>query len=109
MGYPEGDDQPDTRGATAVPPSASNRGAATACLWLGVLGLFTWVVPMLGMVAPAVGLALGWQGRRSSNRDRARLGIVLCTIALGLGVLMLYWFIQLLDTAMWFADDMIND
>ncbi len=65
--------------------------AATICLWLGVVGMFTWLVPLIGMAAPAVGLAAGLRGWRAPDRARARLGLVLSSIALAMGLLMLYW------------------
>jgi len=65
--------------------------ASTVCLWLGVLAMFTWYIPLLGLGMPVAGLIAGRRGWQAHNRDRARLGAVLCMISLGMGLLLLYW------------------
>ncbi len=86
--------------ADTVTRSRASR-AATLSLALGVFAMFAWLVPPIGAVAASVGLAAGVVGLRSagrgrpSGRDRARLGLVLCAIGLGMSATMLAWLAQL--------------
>ena len=63
----------------------------TAALTLGIVGMFTWIIPFLGFVINIVGLVLGIMERllRKKQNGRAIAGIILCIlgIALGIGVM----------------------
>ena len=76
---------------------AKAKVASNVCLYLGVIAMFTWVVPLLGLVLPVIGLIAGRRGWQAANRNRARLGTVLCGISLGMGLLLLYWCAQIPD------------
>jgi len=51
-----------------------------ASLILGILGLFAWVLPVLGAVITILGLVLGIKSHKSIKKDLATIGIVLCVI-----------------------------
>jgi len=80
--------------------AAERRPTATRALVLGILGVFFFWVPILGMVPDALAIFYGMrvlkQVPRASSRDRARatVGIVLGTAALlymGIGFVILFW------------------
>jgi hypothetical protein len=75
------------------PPDKSSKAApgcdpeaAIASLEWSYVALLTWWLPILGQVFPIAGLIRGYQGRRASNRIRARAGMLLSTAALILGL-----------------------
>lgn len=61
-------------------------GKATASLILGILGLFMWLCPVVGLVIGVVGLVLGIQSNREHRRRSATAGIIMCVICLVLTV-----------------------
>ncbi len=79
----------------AYPPEAEN--ASSVCLRLGVLAMFTWMVPLLGLGLPVAGLIVGRRGWQAANRARARLGVVLYAMSMGMGLLVLYWLTWIPD------------
>ena len=61
------------------PPS---EGKATASLILGILGLFMWLCPIVGLVVGTVGVVLGIQSNKVHRRRSATAGIVMSIICL---------------------------
>jgi len=61
---------------------ATKNGKATASLVLGIIGLFTWFIPIIGLAVNIVGLVFGIKGLKSLKRGMATAGIVLCIIGL---------------------------
>lgn len=53
-------------------------GKARTALVLGLLGLFTWFVPLFGLPIAITGLVKGFRGQRSSRRGMAIAGTWLC-------------------------------
>lgn len=56
------------------------RGQALTSLILGLVSIFTWIIPILGLPVSIVGLVMGVIGRRSSRRGMAITGIILSSI-----------------------------
>lgn len=54
---------------------------------IGIIMLAAWIIPILGLLLAAVGLAVGIGGYSSSRRDLARAGIFLNSLGLGLSLL----------------------
>ena len=57
-------------------------GKAIASLVLGLVGLFAWLLPVLGLPITIVGLIMGVLGMKSDNRGMAVAGVVLNIIFL---------------------------
>jgi hypothetical protein len=57
-------------------------GKATASLVLGILGLFGWCIPIIGLPMTITGLVLGVKSLKSQSRGTALAGVILCTIGL---------------------------
>lgn len=57
-------------------------GKAIAALVLGIVGLFAWLIPLIGFPVTIVGLILGVLGMKSENRGMAIAGVVLNIIFL---------------------------
>jgi hypothetical protein len=57
-------------------------GKAVASLVLGIIGVFAWLIPLIGFPVTIVGLILGIGGMKSSSRGMAIAGVVLCIIFL---------------------------
>jgi hypothetical protein len=71
---------------------------ANSCLVWGIIAIVCWWVPLLGQIAVAQGLSRGVPLWSSTNRDRARLGVVLSTIALIVMSWILGWIVYGLIT-----------
>jgi Domain of unknown function (DUF4190) len=79
----EGDDLP------ALSPEWEPRdqsGKAVTSLVLGVVGLFAWCLPILGLPVTIVDLVMGIKGQKSRNQGMATAGIVLNILGLLLSV-----------------------
>lgn len=63
-------------------PPPGGEGKATASLILGILGVFMWLCPIVGLVVGIVGLVLGIQANKQHRRKSATAGIVLSIICL---------------------------
>ena len=64
-------------------------GSATAGLVLGIVGLFLFFIPVVGISITVVGLVLSVKGMKSTNRGSATGGLVLNIV--GLTLTILYW------------------
>ena len=64
------------------PQSRGGEGQAIAALVIGILGVFTWCLPILGVPLAIVGIVLGVMGMKSSKRTLAIIGLVLCVLSL---------------------------
>jgi len=64
-----------------------SRGDSSWSLELGIAAMFTWIVPPLGLLIAAAGLASGWRAGLYRDRAKAPLGFVLSAIALALNML----------------------
>ena len=67
--------------------------AATASLACGIIAMFAWLLPPVGLLAGFAGLLLGHQGWHAPNRDRARVGVALSIIALIMSLWLAGWII----------------
>ena len=61
-------------------------GKAIASLVLGILGLFGWCIPLVGLPMTITGLVLGIKDLNSRSRGMAIAGVVLCVVGLSLSV-----------------------
>ncbi len=68
-------------------PNADSVAATSSLIW-GVLAIFAWLLPPVGLLVAVVGLVLGRRGWDAPNGDRAKLGVVLSVM----GLLMTGWF-----------------
>jgi hypothetical protein len=81
------------------PPNSSNSGpgldpvAGSASLIWGILAMFAWLIPPVGVLVALVGLIRSRQGWHASNRDRARLGAVLAVASLLLSGWLSAWVV----------------
>lgn len=62
-------------------------GQATASLILGILSLFGWCLPILGLPLSITGLVLGIKNLEATNRSAAIAGIVMNLIGLLLSLI----------------------
>lgn len=69
---------------TYGPRVLEDRGKAVASLLLGIVGLFAWVVPCMGLPVTIIGLVLGIVDRNGPGRRVAIIGIILCSIGLAI-------------------------
>ena len=63
-------------------PQPPADGRAIASLVLGIIGLFAWCLPILGLPITIVGLVLGIKAISGPSRGLATAGIVLCILGL---------------------------
>jgi serine/threonine protein kinase len=79
--------KPKPSGATAakkVAPVSQDSGAATAALVLGILGLFLFWFPVLGLILGVLALVLGINGQKDKNGNEAsNKGLGIAGIVLG--------------------------
>ena len=68
------------------PQKASGGGKAIASLVLGIIGMFAWLLPIVGLPVTITGLVLGVKSKYSENRGMAIAGIILTIIGLTLTV-----------------------
>jgi hypothetical protein len=69
--------------------SQHRSGKAVASLVLGILGLLTWWLPLLGLPLSLTGIILGALGMRAERRGMAIAGLVMSITALVLTMIML--------------------
>ncbi len=70
----------------AQPQSRGGEGQAIAALVIGIVGLLTWCLPILGVPLAIIGIVLGVMGMKSSKRTLAIIGLVLCALSLLAGI-----------------------
>lgn len=60
----------------------------TAALTLGIVGLFTWIIPPLGFPISIIGLILGILERLipKQHKGRAVAGIIMCILGIALNI-----------------------
>lgn len=63
-----------------------NPGLARASLYIGIVSLLAWIIPLIGLPLSITGLVLGLVSLNSPRRDMARAGISLGVIGLFLTV-----------------------
>ena len=63
-------------------------GASIASLVLGIIGLFAWCVPLIGVPITIIGIVMGVKGRRRSPNGVATAGMILSIIGLVLSALL---------------------
>ena len=71
-------------GQPVQPPGG---GKAIASMVLGIIGLFAWFLPIIGLPVTITGLVLGIKGKNSANRGMAIAGIVMTIMGLTLSVI----------------------
>ena len=83
---PEGTRFCDGCGASVGQPTqvkVQNTGKETACLVLGIIGLFAWFIPIIGYGISIPGLVMSIKELRDRNKDiKVILGLVFCSICL---------------------------
>lgn len=62
------------------------RGMSIASMVLGIIGIFAWIIPIVGFPITIVGLILGILGRKKGGKVFATTGIILCIITLVLTI-----------------------
>jgi hypothetical protein len=78
--------QPVTPGLAVRESAAPERRRASLALWLGLGGLLTWLVPLVGIPVSVVGGGLAVSSLHGSGRARAGLALALCALGLVLSV-----------------------
>jgi hypothetical protein len=76
---------PEQQAPTPVSPKGS--GKATTSLVLGIIGIFAWIIPILGLPITIVGLVFGINGLKSLKKKTAVAGIILCILFLVLSII----------------------
>jgi hydrogenase/urease accessory protein HupE len=71
-------------------PDSDSAAARSSLAW-GIIAMFAWLVPSVGVLAALAGLVRGYQGRNAPDAARARLGMVLSTIALLMSAWLAGW------------------
>jgi len=74
------------------PPGPGSVAATSALAW-GIVALFAWLLPPVGLLAALVGIVRGRQGWNAPIGDRARLGVVLSVIALLMTAWLTGWIV----------------
>ncbi len=74
------EDQTIVQGFQMTPPK--NDGKAIASFVLGIIGLVTWIVPLLGFPITIIGLVLASLSLNRGQKGKAVVGLVLCILGL---------------------------
>ena len=61
---------------------AQHNGKAVASLVLGIIGLFAWIIPLVGFPVTIVGIVMGGIGMKSQHPGMAIGGLVMSIIGL---------------------------
>jgi hypothetical protein len=71
-----------------IPAVQGNQGdgMAIASLIIGIIGGLAWCLPFVGVPMAIIGIVLGVMGMKSSKRNLAIIGVVLCGLSLLAGV-----------------------
>lgn len=78
-------------------PQQPASGLSIASLVLGIIGLFTWWIPALGLAVAVSGLVMGAKGMNLPGRGMAIAGLVLSIISLLLAAIMSIAFLVALS------------
>lgn len=70
-----------------MPPTQDSPGKATAGMILGIIGIFAWCIPCLGLPITITGLVFSVKGLKSSGHGMAVAGLVLNIIGLVLSII----------------------
>jgi cytochrome bd-type quinol oxidase subunit 1 len=70
-----------------MPPTEDSRGKAMTGMILGIVGIFAWCIPCLGLPITITGLVFSIKGLKSTGRGMAVAGVVLNIIGLILGII----------------------
>ncbi len=65
-----------------IEPAESGRGAATASMVLGIIGLIAWLLPLVGFPVNIVGLVLGLTQGKHKTFSTAKAGVIMSIIGL---------------------------
>jgi len=83
--------EPETRETEAAPRDIEGLTGvgrrAVASIVPGTVGLFAWLIPVVGFPVNIVGLILGIQRMKSVSRRKATVGVALCAIGLTLSII----------------------
>ena len=83
---PEGTRICDECGTSAGQPTqvkVKNTGKDTACLVLGIIGLFAWFIPIIGYGISIPGLVISIKELNNGNKStKVVLGLVFCALCL---------------------------
>jgi hypothetical protein len=71
-------------------PGPESLAARSSLVW-GIIAMFAWLLPPVGLLVAIAGLIRGRQGWDDPDRDRARLGVVLSVIGLLLTTWLTAW------------------
>ena len=63
------------------------KSKAKASFVLGIIGMITWFIPIIGLPIQVTGLVLGIKGWKSSKQTFAVAGVTLCIIGLVLTII----------------------
>jgi hypothetical protein len=74
-------------GEPIVAGTPGSSGKATAALALGIAGMFTWLLPIVGLPVSITALVFGIKNRHSARPGQAITGLVLASISLFLVVI----------------------
>lgn len=66
-------------------------GKPLASLVLGIVGLITWIVPIIGLPISITGLVFGINATKRVQKGLAIAGVILCSIGLVLGGINFAW------------------
>jgi len=73
--------------ASTTMSAQGKTGRATASMVLGIIGLFAWLIPIIGAPVTIVGLVLGFKGLNTSKKTYAIVGITLCILGIILTII----------------------
>ncbi len=64
------------------PQELAKQGRPKTSLTLGIISLFTWMIPILGFPTSIIGLVLGVNSMKGNKRGIALAGVILNSVAL---------------------------
>lgn len=75
-------DDPEDWVESLLPPLLSAKGEpiTSKAFWIGLIMLFAWVLPLLGLPLALIGIGIGLRDLSRQDHLRTKLGIYLCLI-----------------------------
>jgi hypothetical protein len=73
-------------GYASTTPGSGQDGKALAGLVLGLVGLFAWCLPIVGLPVGVIGIVMGAKGLKSNRRGMAMAGLILSSICVVLAL-----------------------